>query len=527
MIKRKFIPCVVLLAIAAAFVIQIPAARSAGQVTVTFLPIFNTPGGTTAATVYYNEPYAEAKPISLTDGVPYDVSFQANSDNSLFIPSGTIITNIGTYGLLTDTWDFNVGSDSLFIPVFISADTNDGTRCFALLADANITVSLDLLTEHSGALTVNGESGSSSVSGNLLTLSEGDLAVIRGLSPGYSYTLNGFDYTSAKQGTFVRQSTSYGGGNGGGNQNNSGIDKEMLSFALSEAKQFENMSDSYSENSWDTFLEALLNAKAMYVNANAAQGEVDSAAKDLLDAIGGLEFTVSLRTGETFDPTDSAELALYLPEEFTGTVNGSTITLEIWAADYEYVAALRFSFSYDSDLLTYEYAEGVNGYTALESTVSGDAVTVVLSQLNSTKVVPNSFSRKVIDKSDAGFLIAKLRFRSKNAGEDAKVTLTSATAAAIDKDGYGADVKTTLSSDTVKFNVRNGASQLEPTLDLNGDNILSLADLTTAQNWYRESNANTEVWVKAQYADYDNDGVITVKDLLTLLVTLRDKNIPF
>lgn len=180
---------------------------------------------------------------------------------------------------------------------------------------------------------------------------------------------------------------------------------------------------------------------------------------------------------------------------------------EIDSIDYYYsvsemanMNALDLTFDFDSDLLEFVAAEVIGIEDALiEATSVEGSVRVVagfmtpVSTLESQDIIKLSFSVKgdIIDETSA------------------VVYITEALAAAV---GINDAVSTTITEDEAGIMI----TSYRITCDVNGDELLSINDLSLALELYRDAIGDAN-WADTSRADVNMDGIIDVVDL-TLII---------
>lgn len=408
-----------------------------------------------------------------------------------------------------------------YYPVFFG---DFSTLCLALYAEDDSIIELSILSGiDANQLSVASEYGASAtdgrLDGNSLRLFAGETAVISGLELGMNYTLNGSSRTLNTY-TFSTVSGNYTGGNATPPPNSGGTERKLLRIALNNAAGFYNKRELYTDVSWLLFEEFLQTAELVYDKEDASQAEIDAAADALFDAMMSLQGK-SPET-EAYDTLDfgNAKADFTLSWETQSASEGATVILNIIAAEAAYISAVRFDLEFGEEL-EFDYAGGQNGFTAVRSVSDGATASVALVRFGGQTAAANRNSFNVIDTDGLGSaVVAKIRFRVKSGGKTG-VTLAKSLVAAIDSNGYGADISANTPVSSSELVLTGGGTEGTSSINFNRDKIISMADLSTATSWYRASPSEASVWQDAQAADLDGDGVITVADFVLILFEIE------
>jgi len=432
--------------------------------------------------------------------------------------------NVGNYwlsvnspsGYSLSSTEITISSGTEYVPLFLFSGSSR-KACLALYAVVNTVAELSILGDSDVRIAKNGNAVSTAgkISGNRLTLSAGELAVITNLSAN-TFTLNGSSVSASTGGTFIALTDSGSSDDSSGGETDSLLSgRDILAIALDNAKDFENREDDYTSESWIIFESAYAFAKNISGNNSATEQQIINAANNLFDALDGLEQIYVAPNGTTpLVILDKAEFGLEPTKNVT--IIGETVVFEITSADAAYLANAVIEFSY-SDTLEFEYAGGKAGFTVLlvNSSPGKGIITVINNNFSASN--SNSFS-----STEPDTVIARLRFRATDTG-DSSISLSKANTSAVDSEGLGTDVTANISGASVDFTITEGESAPDLPLDFNGDFNVTLADIATVQTYYRcSASANPTMWQKAKYADYDNDEVITVADYLLILAEYND-----
>jgi hypothetical protein len=430
------------------------------------------------------------------------------------VDSVNLVGNLpnGEYGVTLggNFFTFNgiiIDDSTDYVPLFLHSGSS-GQFCLALYAEVDTVAELDVLGGSNVRIADSGTNVPTTgrINGDKLTLHAGELAVITGLD-GSNFTLNGVPSTVNSGGKFIVLSTA-----GNSSSGTSGVGaRDLLKIALDNAEKFANRESDYTAETWMIFTASFEIASDVYADSGASEQQVSVAANNLFAALDGLTQIYNAPTGRVpLEITGKAEFALTKTGDTT--VSGETLVLEITAADAAYLSAAVVEFAY-SGAMTFEYAGGSAGFVAIAVNSAPGRGSVALLNNNFARSNANSFSQTEPDT-----VIARLRFRSTAPG-NASAELSSVLATAVDGEGIGTDVTADFSGAIVSFSVVEGTAAPDLPLDFNGDFNVSLADLATVQAYYRcSASSDLALWnSKAKYADYDDDGVITIDDYLLIL----------
>jgi hypothetical protein len=279
------------------------------------------------------------------------------------------------------------------------------------------------------------------------------------------------------------------------------LDRVELDEALELAHEALNGDASYSAGSL-AILEAAITAA---VATFTTQSGIDEATTQLRTALYGLSY-LSSSLGGGSETTAPIELSLVQASLASDLPANSTIAADVYVTGASSLSTLVLNFEYSADTLGFEYAGGSANNSFKIISVAQGSGTLSVAVMN-----PNLFSDNGVETA-----LARLRFRAKAAGTGT-VTLTSGFASSLI--GTSKDTPVEIISGTVTTTVVPGMSPLA--LDFNGDGVITLADLTTGMPYYRVTSRDFE-WIRAQEMDYDDDGIITVKDYAMIVNEMRD-----
>ncbi|MDR0935619.1 MAG: hypothetical protein LBM98_02930 [Oscillospiraceae bacterium] len=282
------------------------------------------------------------------------------------------------------------------------------------------------------------------------------------------------------------------------------LDRTELEAALELAEDFLDSDLNFSAESLATLEAAIVAAQATLTTQNS----IDEATAQLRAALFGLA-NVSVSPGSGPGDTAPVQLSLALSPA-SDLPADSTVAVDVLVSGASYLSTLVLDFEYSTDALGFEYAGGSADNSFKIISVLQDGGTISVAVMN-----PNPFS------ADTETPLARIRFRAAavEAGDvlPGSVRLVSAYASSYVA-GIARDTPVEIAADTVTMTVVPGLSPIA--LDFNGDGVITLADLTAGMPYYRVTSNDPE-WATARKMDYDDDGIITVKDYALIVNEMR------
>ncbi|MDR2530519.1 MAG: hypothetical protein LBC65_03140, partial [Oscillospiraceae bacterium] len=502
-----------LVVVVAVFVTRLIAANAVGTVSITLLPISPVSGSGIAVNVNEIE-----TGLTLQNGVATIVPNVPEGEVVIqhFETAIGFIRENGTYSGQYGTITAQTGDSP--IPVFFGVE-GDTSRCVALYSEVGATLTLDLLTKP-GCASVSGGSASE----NTLTLAAGELAIVKVPGDLATFTLSGKQYSISPQGAYIAvDDEEFEPELPPEPPIGAAVDKFELELALDRAEPFINGGNGdgrYDTQSWTAFESAYNAAELVLANADATAAMVSDATAMLRDAALNLTKAASTVKSPTIIPNNAN--AKIMPPANSVLTRGSTVLFKVLLTDKPSIANLSMKFEFNPDVLDFEYAETASPFTVLTASESGGTATVTAGQMSSDYV--SLLGAFASDESEDSVLYLRFRVLDGSTADSATVTLKSATIAVIAAVGDGADAKCEITTAAASITITDGISDYAPNLDLNNDNVLSLADIATLQSWYRVTSSDA-LWSSAKPADWDSDNVITIKDCLLLLAAFESKGI--
>jgi uncharacterized repeat protein (TIGR02543 family) len=258
-----------------------------------------------------------------------------------------------------------------------------------------------------------------------------------------------------------------------------------LDRALEAASAYVNPSP-YTAESWAAFAGALAAAAAA---ADASPEAVSAAAAALEAAVAGLELASPPAPSEAFPVAEAS---------FAGpaaAVKGFPAEYTLSMANVRNLGTVMLQLAYDSSLLTLDSVSALNGFS-------------LLSNQGGLIVIWNAGGMTSAEAKD----VLRLRFTAAAAGA-ADVEIKGLEAASYLQDGSGAADVAVSPPDPAKLTT---AVSNPDDYDFNKDGQVTLADLATAQLYYRAAAGDAN-WDVAAAADVDGNGVVTVADFILIL----------
>jgi hypothetical protein len=353
------------------------------------------------------------------------------------------------------------------------------------LGGAPLSLSADYTVEITGVASA---ALSARVTDGKLQLLGGETAVIRNIPAGTAYSVGGVPGTLTENTLLV-----YGA-------SGAYLDFAELDRAIAEAGGYTNAT-AYTAGSWSVFAAALTRAMETLANGTA-QSAIDADTRALTGAIDGLR---NAAVSEGTSPETFPNIGISLAAWGESAETGEYLYYDIAVSGAENLATLGLDFEYSGETLTFVRARGLEDFGVIA------AADGALTLWN---------AKGLTAQTQTG--VVRLTFLANAAGE-ARVSLRRSAAAAYRTDKTAAvDVGVNPGGvQSAMIEIRETAPITYDDLDFNRDGKLSLADLATAQLYYRVSRADAELWTSASAMDLDGNGLINVSDYIELLGRLN------